>query len=69
MPALLAASGASGIWVIAATLTGFLGMSLREVVRPLHVQVMTQAKAAAYYLWLIASPTHLSVIHPFRVAS
>lgn len=52
-------------YLVAASASGFLGGSVREFVRPLTVQVMTQAKALAYYVYLIAVPAHLSVAHAF----
>jgi len=59
---------ASLLFVVAGTVTGFLGPSLDRLVRPLDVQILTQIKACAYYLWLAVVPTHLSVIHSFPVA-
>ena len=53
---------------MAATATKFLGPSLSQLVRPLDVQIMTQSKAIVYYLWLLAIPANLSVIHDFHIA-
>ena len=41
----------------------FLTRSLAQDVRPYADQLLTQAKALVYYLWLAAMPVHLSVEH------
>ena len=63
--ALATLGGATGIYVGATWASGFYGAAFDGLVRPLAVQGMTQAKALAYYVYLIASPVHLSIAHPF----
>ena len=47
---------------------GFLPRSLGQEVRPLAAQLMTQAKALVYYVWLAAMPVRLSVEHNLQEA-
>ena len=62
---LVALAVASVAYVVGAWASGFYGMALHDVIRPLPTQALTQFKALAYYLYLWASPVHLSISHPF----
>lgn len=48
---------------------GWLSRSVGGAVRPLDVQLLTQAKAVGYYAKLIAMPTSLNVEPQFQVAT
>lgn len=66
VPALLVATV---LYIAAAWWSGFYDTALDGTVRPLFAQLLTQWKALAFYLYLLASPVHLSIAHPFQVAS
>lgn len=56
------------VYVGAAWSSGFYDSALDGTVRPLYVQMLTQFKALVFYLYLVASPVHLSISHPFQVS-
>jgi len=65
IPSLVALALASALYVGGAWASGFYGTAFHDVIRPLTTQTLTQFKALAYYLYLWASPVHLSISHPF----
>lgn len=62
-PGLIVAAG----WL--AVTYGWLARSVGGAVRPLREQLLTQAKAAAYYAYTVAVPTHLNVEPQFVVSA
>lgn len=59
--------GLAAGYLLVLVINGFLGRSLGRPARELGVQLTTQLKALAYYLYLLLMPARLNVEHQFFV--
>lgn len=59
----------SGLYLMVLWRSRFLSHSAEVFPRAISQEIWTQLKALVYYMWMLCTPVHLNVDHPFQVGA